>query len=230
MDCSKKRKSIPQSIRKWSDPDCCLLKGCLTHHCCHLLPFFHHPRPSDAFKYSGRWVRKMWNRVAQQRRDPGSIHSCIISCHLGWRKGELTQFRENPAKPQIALLRLGLRPIGKGALVVTGGPRGDGADGRSRRAEVGLCIMWLAAAVTVSLLSPLIPAIPVICGQDFSPHFSFPERLRSSGNGRIGIEWNVILSPFCFYSFPPHPTTPKSWVHLFSVAFKIGAGFDFRNS
>lgn len=58
-----------------------------------------------------------------------------------------------PAKPQITLLRLGLRPIGKGALVVTGGPVGTGADGRFRRLEVGLCIMWPAVAVTVSLLS-----------------------------------------------------------------------------
>lgn len=30
---------------------------------------------------------------------------------------------------------------------------GTGADGRSRRLEVGLCIMWPAIAVTVSLLS-----------------------------------------------------------------------------
>lgn len=105
----------------------------------------------------------MWSGDAQ-RREPGSIHNCITSCHLGWRKAELTQFRENPARPQIALLHLGLRPIGKGALVVTGGPGGDGADGRFRRPEVAACIMWLAAAVAVSLLSPLVRAIPVICG------------------------------------------------------------------
>lgn len=184
MDCSKKKKIYPIIHLKVIRSRLLLTKR-----------LFDTPllKPSSFFSPS---TSKMWNRVAQQHREPGSIHSCIISCHLGWRKGELTQFRENPAKPQIALLRLGLRPIGKGALVVTGGPGGDGADGRSRQAEVGLCIMWLAAAVTVSLLSPLIPAIPVICGQDFSPHFSFPERLRTSGNGRIGIEWNVILSPF----------------------------------
>lgn len=47
---------------------------------------------------------------------------------------------------------------------MTGGPGGGGADGSFRRAEVGLCIMWLAAAVAVSLLSPLSPTVPVICG------------------------------------------------------------------
>lgn len=82
-----------------------------------------------------------------------------------------------PVKLQINLLHLGLCPIGKGALVVTGGPSGAGADGRFRRLEVGLCIVWLAVAVTVSLLSLLlrgssIPSAPLIC---FFLQFSLPE-------------------------------------------------------
>lgn len=95
---------------------------------------------------------------------PGIDPPTVSSCHLDQRKGELTGFRENPAKPEISLLHLGLRPIGKGALVMTGRPGGGGTDGSFRRPEVGVCIMWLAAAVTISLLSPLSPTAPVICG------------------------------------------------------------------
>lgn len=47
---------------------------------------------------------------------------------------------------------------------------GIGADGRFRRPEVGLCIMWLAIAVTVSLLS-----LP-LRGSD--PHYFSYLRLR----------------------------------------------------
>lgn len=91
------------------------------------------------------------------------------------------QFPEIPRSLGITLLHLGLRPIGKGALVVTGGPMGTGADGRSRRLEVGLCIMWPAIAVTVSLLSLSteggpIPTAALICRLDtVSPPPPFPE-------------------------------------------------------
>lgn len=75
----------------------------------------------------------------------------------GHRERWTCQFREIPTKHQITLRRpghLGVCPKGKGALVVTGRPVGTGTDGRFRRVEVGLCIMWLVIAVTVSLLSP----------------------------------------------------------------------------
>lgn len=110
----------------------------------------------------------------------------------------------NPAKPQITLLQLGLRPIGKGALVVTGGPVGTGADGRFRRLEVALCIMWLAIAVTVSLLSlPLwgpIPTVPLICELDFSSPFPSQNRpsLVNCGIGHVKGD-SVAFSP----SFQP---------------------------
>lgn len=76
--------------------------------------------------------------------DPGSIPPTVSSPVI-WTKGKvnLHDSEKNPAKPKITLLRLGRRPVGEGALVMTGGPGGDAADGRFRRAEVGLCIMWL---------------------------------------------------------------------------------------
>lgn len=115
-------------------------------------------------------------RSATNNRSPPTVSSPVI-----WTKGKVNlPIPRNPAKPQITLLHLGLRPIGKGALVVTGGPVGTGADGRFRRLEVGLCIMWLAIAVTVSLLSlPLWGSDPhrssyLRVRLSFFP-FSFPE-------------------------------------------------------
>lgn len=88
-------------------------------------------------------------RSATNNRFPRTVSSPVI-----WTIGKVNlAIPRNPAKPQITLLHLGLRPIAKGALVVTGGPVGTGADGRFRRLEVGLCIMWPAIAVTVSVLS-----------------------------------------------------------------------------
>ena len=101
----------------------------------------------------GRPRSKMLNEDAHQR-DQRSIPPAVSSPVI-WTKGKVNlPIPRNPAKPQITLLHLGLRPIGKGALVVTAGPVGTGADGRFRRLEVGLCIMWPAIAVTVSVLSP----------------------------------------------------------------------------
>lgn len=111
------------------------------------------------------------------------------------------QFRENPAKAQITLLYLWLRPIGKGALVMTGGPVGNGADGRFRRLEVDLCIMWPAIAVTVSVLSlPLWgsdPNIPLICAYDFLP-FSF---LESSQCREQWASWSCEMWLCCLSVF-----------------------------
>lgn len=86
---------------------------------------------------------------ATSDRSPPAVSSPVIRT-----KGKVNlPIPRSPAKPQITLLCLGLCPIGKGALVVTGKPVGTGADGRFRRLEVGLCIMWLGIAVTVSVLS-----------------------------------------------------------------------------
>lgn len=86
---------------------------------------------------------------ATNNRSPSAVSPPVI-----WTKGKVNlPIPRSPAKPQITLLHLGLCPIGKGALVVTGKPMGTGADGRFRRLEVGLCIMWPGIAVTVSLLS-----------------------------------------------------------------------------
>jgi len=93
---------------------------------------------------------KMKTCNVTNNRSPLTISSPVI-----WSKGKVNlPIPRIPVKRQITLLHLGLCPIGKGALVVTGGPVGTGADGRFRRLEVGLCIVWLAFAVTVSLLSP----------------------------------------------------------------------------
>lgn len=82
--------------------------------------------------------------------------SLWLSLPIIWTQGKVNlPIPRN--SPQITLRRtgrLGLCPKGKGALVVTGRPVGTGTDGRFRRVEVGLCIMWLVIAVTVSLLSP----------------------------------------------------------------------------
>lgn len=132
---------------------------------------------------------------------PPTVSSPVI-----WTKGKVNlPIPRNSAKPQITLLHLGLRPIGKGALVVTGGPVGTGADGRFRRLEVGLCIMWLAVAVTVSLLSlPLRgsdPHRPLICGLGLvSP--PFPSRNRPSlVNYGIGnVKGDSVAFPPAFIS------------------------------
>lgn len=139
------------------------------------------------------------------------------------------QFRENPAKAQITLLCLGLRPVGKVALVVTGGPVGNGADGRFRRLEVSLCIMWPAVAVTVSLLSlPLSGSDPrrrsyLRVRPGFSP---FPSRNRSlcreMGHGGH-VKGDSVA--FWFSSFQPKFMYRS---HVFSIVFKPFVGFDFK--
>lgn len=63
---------------------------------------------------------------------------------------------------------------------MTGGPEGNGADGRFRRPKVGLCVVWLALAATVSLLSPprrgSDPHRPsYLAGSPRFLRFSFPE-------------------------------------------------------
>lgn len=125
----------------------------------------------------------------------------------------------NPAKHQITLLHLGLRPIGKGALVVTGGPVGTGADGRFRRLEVGLCIMWLAIAVTVSLLS-----LPQKGSDPHRPSylrvrlsfFHFPSRNRPSlvncGTGHVKGD----SVSFFFYHFNQLQSSCKEAIFLVS--------------
>lgn len=123
---------------------------------------------------------------------PPTVSSPVI-----WTKGKVNlPIPRNPAKPQITLLHLGLHPIGKGALVVTGGPVGTGADGRFRRLKVGLCIMWLAIAVTVSLLSlPLRGSDPhhpsyLQVGLRFFP---LPSRNRPVWWTGMLVMWKVTL-------------------------------------
>lgn len=154
---------------------------------------------------SGWWRLNMSNKAVQCDQQsippPPTVSSPVI-----WTKGKVNlPIPRNSAKPQITLLHLGLRPIGKGALVVTGGPVGTGADGRFRRLEVGLCIMWLAVAVTVSLLSlPLRgsdPHRPLICGLGLvSP--PFPSRNRPSlVNYGIGnVKGDSVAFPPAFIS------------------------------
>lgn len=153
---------------------------------------------------------------------PPTVSSPVI-----WTKGKVNlPIPRNPAKPQITLLHLGLCPIGKGALVVTGGPVGTGADGRFRRLEVGLCIMWLANAVTVSLLSlPLRGSDPHCpCYLQVELRFSpLPSRncpvLVDGGTGHVKGDSVVFSSTNC----KVHVKKPS-----FCIIFKSFVGFDFK--
>lgn len=85
---------------------------------------------------------------------------------------------------------------------MTGRPVGNSADGRFGRLKVGLCIMWLAFAVTVSVLSlPLWGSDPhrpsyLRVSLSFSP---FPSRNRPSlVNWGVVVMWKVTLSPSVF--------------------------------
>lgn len=135
--------------------------------------------------------------------DPPTVSSPVI-----WTQGKvnLHDSEKSPAKPQITLLHVGLHPIGKGALVMTGGPGGDGADRGFRRDEVALCIMWLAAAVTVSLLSPPSPTAPVICGRDFASPLFLPGTAPVRWN--CG-EWRSCETRLCLLSVFIHFPPPK---------------------
>lgn len=147
----------------------------------------------------GWWVSKKLNS-ATNNRSP-QLYRLLSS---GLKESWTCRFRENPAKHQITLLHRGLRPVGKGALVVTGGPEGNGADGRFRRLEVGLCIMWLAFAVTVSLLSPprrgSDPQHPSYLRVRLS-FCSFPSR-----NPPSSVDWGSVamwkVTLFCLPFFP----------------------------
>lgn len=154
--------------------------------------FFRHPHPSGALK----------------RRSAAQHRSTAVSSPVIWAEGKVNLHNSEKIlhKPQIALLDLGLRPGGKGALVMTGGPGGDGADGSCRRAEGALWIMWLAAAVTISLLSPLIPAIPAICGEEGKGE-PFPSRNSSSPG--TAVESGSSEMRFCRLSVFIH--FPQSW-------------------
>lgn len=122
---------------------------------------------------------------------------------------------------------MGLRPTGKGALVVTAGPVGNGADGRFGRLKVGLCIMWPAFAVTVSLLSPpqrgsdAHRASYLWVGLSLSP---FPSRNRPifSQLGHCGHVKGDSAAPL------NGTKVHVKKLYLFGIIFKSFVGFDFK--
>lgn len=115
---------------------------------CHLVPFF--ATRTQAVRSQRRWA-------ADERHRPTAVSSPVI-----WPEGKVNLHNSEKIRrePQIALLDLGLRPGGQGALVLTGGPGGDGADGSCRRAEgpCGLCGVPRPSPSYLLRSSPSLPS------------------------------------------------------------------------
>lgn len=107
---------------------------------------------------------------------------------------------------------------------------GTGADGRFRRLEVGLCIMWPAIAVTVSLLS-LPPrgsgTPPLLLSTETSslPHFAFPRIVPVWRNRGIRCVKGDSVVFFLLLLFTVHVKKPSFFIFLSSLNH---LGFDFK--